>query len=70
MMPDTYDGDLLRPIDVAREYRIGRDQVRRLVRDGELLHYRNGPRILIPRWAFLRWVNDRLSGPHDDLPTP
>ena len=59
-MPATTDNDLLRPVDIAREYRIGRNQVRRLVRDGELPHVRNGPRILIPRWAFVAYVNGRV----------
>lgn len=64
-MPAKHDGDLLRPVDIAREYRVGRDRVRRLVRDGELIHFRNGPRILVPRWAFLQWVGDNLTPARD-----
>jgi hypothetical protein len=63
-MPARSDNDLLRPIDIAREYRIGRNQVRQLVREGKVRHVRNGPRILIPRWAFVAYINDRVSAVH------
>jgi excisionase family DNA binding protein len=63
-MPTKSDNDLLRPIDIAREYRIGRNQVRRLVNDGTLPHVRNGPRMLIPRWAFNAYITDRVRAAH------
>jgi hypothetical protein len=63
-MPAKSDNDLLRPIDIAREYRIGRNQVRQLVREGKLRHVRNGPRILVPRWVWLAYINERLDAVH------
>ena len=60
-MPTKSEHDLLRPIDIAREYRIGRDQIRRMCHDGTLPHLMNGRRMLIPRWVFTRWVEQQVT---------
>jgi excisionase family DNA binding protein len=64
--PTKSDDDMLMIKDIVREYRIGRERVRKLVEDGELRHLRVGVKVLIPRWVMLEWIRENISG----NPTP
>lgn len=59
-MPRQRDLELLRPTDIARQYRVGRSRVQMLCRTGELPHLRIGRRILIPRREFVKWVERQV----------
>lgn len=52
------DNDLLTVVQIAREYRIGRDRLRKMLDDSQLPYVAVGNRRLVPRWAFLEWVRD------------
>lgn len=50
--------------EVARKLGIGRNEAYRLVRAGILPSIRLGKRILVPRYALERWLEEQARGGH------
>lgn len=58
--------DLLRPVDVAKEYGIGRDTVARLMKNREIGYVPDGEKKLIPRREIDAWVERSTLVPEID----
>ena len=61
MRTGPIEDDLLRPADIAAQYRICANHVRGLVASGELRCLRVGHRILIPRWVVRDYIAANLT---------
>lgn len=56
------DHDLITVMEASKYLRVSSPSIYKLIRKGDLPHTSVGSRLLIPRTAFLLWVEKNTSG--------